>query len=67
MRFFRRLVVNLEDALARHGIPYRLQKTWSRMYLETPEAGDTLPAGELCPRYPHPASRAPGQAHHLSL
>ena len=39
MRFFRRLVVNLEAALVRHGIPYRLQKTWSRMYLETPDPG----------------------------
>lgn len=39
MRFFRRLVVNLEAALVQHGIPYRLQKTWSRMYLETPEPG----------------------------
>ena len=37
MRFFRRLVANLEAGLAQHGIPYRLEKTWSRMYLETPE------------------------------
>jgi tRNA uracil 4-sulfurtransferase len=37
MRFFRRLVTNLEDALAAHAIPYKLEKTWSRMYLETPD------------------------------
>src|SRR5947209_3299940 len=39
MRFFHRLVANLEAGLAQHGIPYRLQKTWSRMYLETPDPG----------------------------
>jgi thiamine biosynthesis protein ThiI len=39
MRFFRRLVSNLEAALKAHGIPYKLEPTWSRLYLETPEAG----------------------------
>jgi len=39
MRFFRRLVANLEAALKLHGIPYRLEPTWSRLYLETPEPG----------------------------
>jgi thiamine biosynthesis protein ThiI len=39
MRFFRRLVSNLEAALKAHGIPYRLERTWSRLYLETPDAG----------------------------
>jgi tRNA uracil 4-sulfurtransferase len=39
MRFFRRLVANLEAALGAHGIPYELEKTWSRMYLETPDPG----------------------------
>ena len=39
MRFFRRLVANLEAALKAHGIPYRLQPTWSRLYLETPDPG----------------------------
>jgi tRNA uracil 4-sulfurtransferase len=39
MRFFRQLAANLEAALVQHGIPFRLQKTWSRMYLETPEPG----------------------------
>ena len=37
MRFFRRLVSNLEAALKAHGIPYRLEPTWSRLYLETPD------------------------------
>ena len=37
MRFFRRLVTNLEAALKAHGIPYTLEPTWSRLYLETPE------------------------------
>lgn len=37
VRFFRRLVANLEAALKAHGIPYRLEPTWSRLYLETPE------------------------------
>ena len=39
MRFFRRLVSNLEAALKSEGIPYRLEPTWSRLYLETPEPG----------------------------
>ncbi len=39
LRFFRRLVANLEAALDQHGIPYRLEPTWSRLYLETPEPG----------------------------
>ncbi|HYU34935.1 MAG TPA: THUMP domain-containing protein [Thermoanaerobaculia bacterium] len=37
LRFQLRLARNIEDALASHGIPYRLEKTWSRFYLETPE------------------------------
>jgi thiamine biosynthesis protein ThiI len=36
-RFQLRLARNVEDALASHGIPYRLEKTWSRFYLETPD------------------------------
>lgn len=39
LRFQMRLARNVEDALASHGIPYRLEKTWSRFYLETPDAG----------------------------
>lgn len=39
MRFFRRLAANLEAALKAHGIPYRLEPTWSRLYVETPDAG----------------------------
>jgi thiamine biosynthesis protein ThiI len=39
MRFFHRLVANLKLALANHGIPYRLEPTWSRLYLETPDPG----------------------------
>lgn len=36
LRFQRRLAQNLRDALTSHGIPYRLETTWSRYYLETP-------------------------------
>src|SRR5436305_3282005 len=39
MRFFRRLVSNLEAALKAHGISYRLEPTWSRLYLRTPDDG----------------------------
>jgi thiamine biosynthesis protein ThiI len=38
LRFQLRLARNVEDALRSHGIPYRLEKTWSRFYLETPDA-----------------------------
>lgn len=38
LRFQTRLARNAEDALRSHGIPYRLEKTWSRFYLETPDA-----------------------------
>lgn len=37
VRFFKRLVSNLEAALKLHGIPYRMEPTWSRIYLETPD------------------------------
>ena len=37
LRFFKRLVSNLEAALQQHGVPYRLEPTWSRLYLETPD------------------------------
>lgn len=37
LRFQLRLARNIEDALSSQGIPYRLEKTWSRFYLETPE------------------------------
>jgi tRNA uracil 4-sulfurtransferase len=36
LRFFKRLVANLESALQQHGISYQLEPTWSRLYLETP-------------------------------
>ncbi|HEY0513667.1 MAG TPA: THUMP domain-containing protein [Thermoanaerobaculia bacterium] len=39
MRFLRRLTANLEAALKLHGIPFRLEPTWSRLYLETPTPG----------------------------
>src|SRR3954470_2200698 len=39
VRFFRRLVANLEAALQGHNIPYRLEPTWSRLYLESPDPG----------------------------
>lgn len=38
LRFQLRLSRNVEDALQSHGIPYRLERTWSRSYLETPDA-----------------------------
>jgi thiamine biosynthesis protein ThiI len=37
MRFFHRMVQNLEAALKGHQIPYRLEPTWSRLYLESPD------------------------------
>ncbi len=37
LRFLRRLSRNVEDALASHGVPGRLDRTWSRMYLESPD------------------------------
>jgi thiamine biosynthesis protein ThiI len=40
LRFLRRLAHNLEDALASHSIPHRLEKTWSRFLLEV-EGGET--------------------------
>ncbi len=39
IRFLRRLTRNLADALAAHGMPHRLERTWSRLYLESPDAG----------------------------
>jgi thiamine biosynthesis protein ThiI len=39
MRFFHRLVANLEAGLAAHRIPYKLEPTWSRLYLESPDPG----------------------------
>jgi tRNA uracil 4-sulfurtransferase len=38
LRFQLRCARNAEDALRSHGIPYHLVKTWSRFYLETPDA-----------------------------
>jgi thiamine biosynthesis protein ThiI len=39
MRFLRRLGANVESTLSVHGIPYRLEQTWSRLYLRTPDPG----------------------------
>jgi thiamine biosynthesis protein ThiI len=39
VRFARRLAANIEAALKAHGIPHRLERTWSRFYLETPDPG----------------------------
>lgn len=39
LRFQMRLASNIRDALTAHGIPHRLEETWSRFYLETPDAG----------------------------
>ncbi|MES1243780.1 MAG: THUMP domain-containing protein [Acidobacteriota bacterium] len=46
LRFQRRLAQNLRDALTSNGIPYRLETTWSRYYLET----STLAALDVLPR-----------------
>lgn len=46
LRFQRRLALNLQDALSSHGIPHRLETTWSRYYLETPSTA----ALEVLPR-----------------
>jgi thiamine biosynthesis protein ThiI len=46
LRFQRRLAHNVRDALTSHGIPHRLETTWSRFYLETPSTG----ALEVLPR-----------------
>lgn len=46
LRFQRRLAHNLQDALSSHGIPHRLETTWSRYYLETPSTA----ALEVLPR-----------------
>lgn len=46
LRFQRRLAHNLQDALSSHGIPHRLETTWSRFYLETPSTA----ALEVLPR-----------------
>jgi thiamine biosynthesis protein ThiI len=37
LRFQTRLLKNVGDALTAHGIPHRLERTWSRTYLETPD------------------------------
>lgn len=37
MRFLRRLGANAEAALNAFRIPYKLEKTWSRLYVETPD------------------------------
>lgn len=44
LRFQQRLARNIEDALTSQGISHRLEKTWSRFYLETPDprAADVL-------------------------
>jgi thiamine biosynthesis protein ThiI len=42
MRFLRRLERNIADALTSHGIPHRLERNWSRFYVEIEET----PEGE---------------------
>jgi thiamine biosynthesis protein ThiI len=37
LRFLRRLGANIEAALNAYRIPYKLEKTWSRLYVETPD------------------------------
>jgi thiamine biosynthesis protein ThiI len=39
LRFQARLQKNARDALRSHDIPFRLEPTWSRSYIETPDAG----------------------------
>lgn len=38
LQFQRRLATNIRDAMATHGMRYRLERTWSRFYLRTPDA-----------------------------
>jgi thiamine biosynthesis protein ThiI len=49
LRFLRRLEKNITDALTSHGIPHRLERNWSRFYVETEVAaeGTELAAGVL--------------------
>ena len=49
LRFQRRLAHNIQDALSSHGIPHRLETTWSRYYLTTPSTASTA-AMEVLPR-----------------
>jgi len=39
LRFLRRLEKNIADALTSQGIPHRLERTWSRFYVEIESAG----------------------------
>jgi len=39
LRFLRRLEKNIADALTSHGIPHRLERTWSRFYVEIESTG----------------------------
>lgn len=50
LRFQRRLAQNIQDALKSHGIPHRLETTWSRYYLETETAEGARAAREILPR-----------------
>lgn len=45
LRFTRRLVANLEDALASEGIPNRVERAWAHLYLEgeDPRVREVLP------------------------
>jgi thiamine biosynthesis protein ThiI len=45
LRFQTRIAANLRDALKAHGVPFRLETTWSRFYLETPESAAANAAG----------------------
>ncbi len=50
LRFQRRLSQNIKDALKSHGIPNRLETTWSRYYVEIPESVNPDAALEILPR-----------------
>lgn len=49
LRFAKRLAANVADALDTHGIAHRLERTWSRFYLET-EAAEAAAAAEVLSR-----------------
>lgn len=47
LRFQRRLTQNIRDALKSHGIPHRLETTWSRYYLTIPDTASPAAAMEI--------------------
>ncbi|HEY5657605.1 MAG TPA: tRNA uracil 4-sulfurtransferase ThiI [Myxococcota bacterium] len=58
LQFRRRLVQNLKDALAAHGLPARLDVSHERIYVALPEQASEASAGET--PYDHPLARVFG-------